>query len=968
MKIPNECLLAVFAAMNATGVCASDPDGLPIWFDLSTDATLKTAAAPLPRKIVPEVDAIDAKYAAAVCVKNGEKLVAMGDSITEEGPGHWTARPGYVSFVRKGLEIAGVKAEIVNRGISGQRVEHMLDRLEKDVIQAGAKKLTLFGGTNNAWRDTPDGKFYTTFTNSYLQILDRCAAKGIEVFPITITPITENPDSKENARIVKYNTFVRAETKKRGLKLVEASQPVRKKIDELTPQAAEDKKGKTVTWDGVHLNFEGRQIVAWEILKTFGVSDDLKDRIFKTWETMIPRPPAPRTELETTLPDGRFAYVMESPKINETPLKGSLAVWVGPKASVKRGSQRGAYAVKLVNAKAGYHARTLVADGGKLVLAADRTDGKGDDKNPESIQVKFDPAVTDAMLAKRAAAGRDARDENGHPLWVDVSKGGWNRGAYDKADTNRFSIVCYGGAKSYESHPTTALLDDDKTMFCFWNGGHVGFAGAVAKSTDAGRTWQRIDDKMPPELKTFRDCPVVYRLEGPDGKQRLWTFCGWFKDRNDSANAMPRILSEDDGETWRNMPQLGEKFRCVISFNSIARLKDGSYMGIYHRGPNACNDGRPLELLATVTQDGGFTWNDPVVIARDPAFSLCEPCVFRSPDGKELCCLIRENNRRGRSKMIFSSDEGKTWSDIKDTPLELTGDRHAALTLPDGRVLVVFRDVVRTSPTYAHVAAWIGPYGSIKDGTGKGGYKVKLVHNHGGRQWDCGYQGIHLRKNGEVVVTTYANYDWTPAGKPSIISMRFRVEETDRLLAAQVAAAADDAKTMEAAKQGKDNNVDHVIGKISESEKYEYLHPRFVKAFDFLKRKDLAELPLGDYVLEPGLDWGGRAAVRAMVQEVDLKPFAGETQRAEAHGQYIDIQMPISGEETFGLVTLDPKTPAFKFDQRNDIGFLDLKTEPVTVKPGEFAIFFPPCGAHAPCLSANGPRKIKKVVIKIRND
>ena len=37
------------------------------------------------------------------------------------------------------------------------------------------------------------------------------------------------------------------------------------------------------------------------------------------------------------------------------------------------------------------------------------------------------------------------------------------------------------------------------------------------------------------------------------------------------------------------------------------------------------------------------------------------------------------------------------------------------------------------------------------------------------------------------------------------------------------------------------------------------------------------------------------------------------------------------------------------------------------LKPGEFAIFFPEKGAHAPGLSSDGPRKIRKLVIKVRD-
>ena len=49
-----------------------------------------------------------------------------------------------------------------------------------------------------------------------------------------------------------------------------------------------------------------------------------------------------------------------------------------------------------------------------------------------------------------------------------------------------------------------------------------------------------------------------------------------------------------------------------------------------------------------------------------------------------------------------------------------------------------------------------------------------------------------------------------------------------------------------------------------------------------------------------------------------------------------------------------------------------VKTEQTTtaktVKPGEFAVFMPPRGAHAPCLSLDGPRRIRTVVVKVLAD
>ena len=90
--------------------------------------------------------------------------------------------------------------------------------------------------------------------------------------------------------------------------------------------------------------------------------------------------------------------------------------------------------------------------------------------------------------------------------------------------------------------------------------------------------------------------------------------------------------------------------------------------------------------------------------------------------------------------------------------------------------------------------------------------------------------------------------------------------------------------------------------------------------------------------------------------------------KLEAHRRFIDIQAPLTGPETIGLAQMDAAAQALPFDEENDYVLYEGKSEPVTLKPGDFAIFFPPDGAHAPCAHApGGPEKIKKVVIKVES-
>ena len=341
-------------------------------------------------------------------------------------------------------------------------------------------------------------------------------------------------------------------------------------------------------------------------------------------------------------------------------------------------------------------------------------------------------------------------------------------------ETGRHVVIAQGTEEIYQGHPTTLLMPDGKTIFCVWCVNHGGAAGPMARSDDGGRTWTRMDEQMPPGFKTHQNCPSIYRLTGPDGKARIWVWSAALGKRG--GPGMPSIMSEDEGRTWKEMPPLN--FPCVMTFSSIVRLKDGRYLGLYHKGPGGA-DKAPLEVLQTITADGGFTWSEPRVVASVEGKNPCEPFVFRSPDGMELCCLLRENTHKGRSLVMFSSDEGGMWSTPKDTPWGLSGDRHMGVQLPDGRWIFAFRDQAPLSQTKGHFVAWVGAYEDIKDSR-PGQYRVKLLHSHASRVGDCGYPGVELLPDGTLVITTYIKYQPGPE-KHSVVSLRVNAGELDAL-------------------------------------------------------------------------------------------------------------------------------------------------------------------------------------------
>ncbi|MHC4633223.1 MAG: sialidase family protein, partial [Planctomycetota bacterium] len=171
---------------------------------------------------------------------------------------------------------------------------------------------------------------------------------------------------------------------------------------------------------------------------------------------------------------------------------------------------------------------------------------------------------------------------------VDISK-----------DIGRHVIIAKGTEKIYQGHPTTLLMSDGKIIFAVWCIGHGGHAGPMARSDDGGT---RVDDELPEGFNRHWNCPSIYRMVDPQGRERLWVFS--------AQPNMPRIVSEDGGKTWREMEPIGKDFHCVMTFSSIARLKDGTYAGFYHRRSSSS-----LQVLKTITKDGGLTWSRPQVVA-----------------------------------------------------------------------------------------------------------------------------------------------------------------------------------------------------------------------------------------------------------------------------------------------------------------------------------------------------------------
>mgnify|MGYP001419239620 CR=1 FL=1 len=340
----------------------------------------------------------------------------------------------------------------------------------------------------------------------------------------------------------------------------------------------------------------------------------------------------------------------------------------------------------------------------------------------------------------------------------------------DLADQPERRVVVDREPGQYLGHPTTVLLEDGKTILIVYPKGHGKGPIVLKRSEDGGLTWS---DRLPTpkNWETSDETPTIYRVVDPAGKKRLILFSG--------LTPIRLSVSEDDGASWTPLEKIGD-YGGVVPMASVERLKDGSYMALFHSDGHNSRAPKPKKeefcVYKTLSRDGGLTWGQPIPIAKDDQLHLCEPGLIRSPDGRRIAVLLRENSRKKNSHLITSDDEGETWSEPRELPLALTGDRHVGKYAPDGRLFVSFRDTAKGSPTQGDWVAWVGTFDDIIEGR-DGQYRVRLMDNHHG--WDCAYPGVEVLPDGTIVATTYGH--WDEGEPPYIVSVRLKLEELDAM-------------------------------------------------------------------------------------------------------------------------------------------------------------------------------------------
>lgn len=400
-----------------------------------------------------------------------------------------------------------------------------------------------------------------------------------------------------------------------------------------------------------------------------------------------------------------------------------------------------------------------------------------------------------------------------------------------------FEVVDDGdGGEDYLAHPDSVLLNrgkENETVFTAYVGGH-GKGALICKTAIGGAGYGERLATTPDSWRSSEETPTLYELDFTNGDRKLimisanpkWP--GYLS--GDGFNAS---LSDDEGASWTEFEKFygknsSHKVNAIVAMSSLTRLKENGvfadkWMGLFHDDLFRC-----YKTILSFDTNGKMQWSEPEEFfkssvdengkATDQTFlakmaKLCEIEVIRSDGGQgnALCLLARCETRRMNSMMAFSYDEGKTWTELKEVPASLVGDRHKAEYLNDGRLFITFRGLCRdTAKKKANGAgskrffcegwiAWIGTFDDLVnwykgDKTFEGQYRIKLAHPYEDGQkesatranYDSAYAGLVILKDGTVALTSYGRYG-ANSDKTYIISKRINIADVDELYRAQIA-------------------------------------------------------------------------------------------------------------------------------------------------------------------------------------
>jgi hypothetical protein len=346
-------------------------------------------------------------------------------------------------------------------------------------------------------------------------------------------------------------------------------------------------------------------------------------------------------------------------------------------------------------------------------------------------------------------------------------------------DTPERQAIIWQPAGEFTKNPDMIRFPDGRLMLVFnacdahWPMNYSRIT--LLESLDNGRTWGNprvVHEAVPARGDERWVTPRLSRLS--DG--RLVVICDQNDDRHKHEHQSSGIYtwwSSDEGATWDGPHLTGIP---GIETDRIIELDDGSLAVGAHfmRGST-----QKLTEALYFSRDGGRTWGEQSISASDAVHNFCEGAYMQLPSGR-IVGVMRENNHNNYpSYLVFSDDRGRTWTD--PVPAAFSGDRPFIGLLPDGRMLVTYRNQSGRPGLYAWVGDIEQDHG-FKVARGGANATHRVAHSNGPiSNWPIADGGVALSEAGLTIQNgpgTVSRYLLMP---PEHFSSSIRFEASIRI-------------------------------------------------------------------------------------------------------------------------------------------------------------------------------------------
>ncbi len=202
----------------------------------------------------------------APVLRPGERIVALGDSITQAG-GY--LRMIHAVFVARYPQLR--PGRILNAGVGGNQSRDMLARFDRDVLARDPQRVMINVGVNDVWHNLAlpdDAPVLDRYRADVREMVRRVRERGCDVLLLAPTIIEERADSVGNRRLVRYVAAMKEAADGAGCTFCDLHALF------LAALAANPRPDNWLTTDGVHMRPAGDAVMAIGVLRALGVPDD----------------------------------------------------------------------------------------------------------------------------------------------------------------------------------------------------------------------------------------------------------------------------------------------------------------------------------------------------------------------------------------------------------------------------------------------------------------------------------------------------------------------------------------------------------------------------------------------------------------------------------------------------------------------------------------------------------------------